>query len=135
MMAARASKTDGQIALALSDVMRDEVDQQVRDAFDELLRLRERADITRHAGVPARQMLKLRDVIRIRQKADVENQVAVWRDTVTVTKAGDVDADLCLFAVTAQLVGDHLAQFVNVELRGVDDVICQLSDGGQLLAF
>src|SRR5208282_6829283 len=45
MLSARASEADGQVALALANVVRQQVDQQFRDAVDELLRLWKRPDV------------------------------------------------------------------------------------------
>src|SRR5450755_4062686 len=45
MLTAGTPKADSQIALALANVVRQQIDEKFRDAVDELLRLRKRADV------------------------------------------------------------------------------------------
>jgi len=52
-LAACATKGDGQIALAFVDVMRQQVDEQIGDARDELAGLRKRADVLGDARIAA----------------------------------------------------------------------------------
>src|SRR5260221_13174266 len=66
VMPSRAAERNREIALALGDVMRDQVNQEVRDTLDELLGLRKRTDVARHAGMLAAVILERRNVIRIR---------------------------------------------------------------------
>ena len=134
-MAAGAAEGDGQIALAFADVVRQQIDQQLRDAVDEFDGLRKRPDVARHAGVAAGQLLELRNVVRVGQKADVEDQVAIGGHAVTVAEAGHVDHDLRFFALAHELLADEIAQLVNRELRGIDGQVRQLADGREHLAL
>src|SRR5580658_11200420 len=102
-MSAGAAERDGEIALAFANVVRDQVNQQLRDAIDKLAGLRKRPDIAHHAGIPARQILELRNVVGIRQEADVEDQVAVGWNAMPVSKAGDVDPETGFVAAAAKL--------------------------------
>src|SRR5690349_6598149 len=90
MMPAGAAERDGQIALAFLDIVRQQIDQQGGDALDEFLSLGERPDIARYAGILSAEFLKRRNVVGIRQEADVEHQVAVGWKPMAEPKASDV---------------------------------------------
>src|SRR5260370_14468338 len=60
VLSARTSEADGQVALSLANVVRQQVDQQFRDAVNELLRLRERSYVFGDPSMPSRQSTKLR---------------------------------------------------------------------------
>src|SRR4051812_43536078 len=77
VMAACAPESDGQIALSFPDVMRQQINQKIRDPLYKLAGLRERANITRHRRVSAGQLFESWNVVRVRQKTDVEHQIAV----------------------------------------------------------
>src|SRR5579863_4015405 len=123
MMAARAPEPDGQIAFAFANIVRDQVNQQIGDAVYKLLRLWKRADIARHAGVPAGELLELRNIIRIRQESDIEYQIAIGRHSMPVAKAVDVDPHARFVAPAAELLADHFAQLMHIELGSIDDVV------------
>src|ERR1035438_3886421 len=63
MMASGAAEGDGEIAFAFANVVRNQVDQQLRDEFDELHRLREGSDVARHSGVTAGELFEFRNEI------------------------------------------------------------------------
>src|SRR5581483_8512914 len=77
VLAAGATERDGQVALAFADVVRDQVDEQLRDARNELACLGKRADVFRHPLVPACESSELGDEVRIGQETDVKDQVSV----------------------------------------------------------
>src|SRR5262249_21659512 len=94
VMSARATERDRKITLPLFDIVRQEIDEQIRDAFDEFPSLRKRPDVARHARVAARKLLERGYVVRIRKKPHVENQVAIGRNTVPESERIDINADL-----------------------------------------
>src|ERR1700687_1701974 len=65
VLSAGTSEADGQVALSLANVVRQQVDQQFRDAVNELLRLRERSDVFGDPRMPSRPPTKLRHEMRI----------------------------------------------------------------------
>src|ERR1700722_19445535 len=73
MVAARAPERNGEITFALRDVMRQQIDQQVRDARDELRRLWKRPDVARHARILAGEMFERRNVIRVWKDPNLEH--------------------------------------------------------------
>src|SRR5947209_5757969 len=115
MMASRATESDGQIALAFADIMRDQIQQQVRDPIHKFHGLGKGSDISSHARMPARELLERRNVIRVWQKTDIEHQVAVGRHPVAIPETGDVDADTGLFLLALKLRPNRLPQFVNIK--------------------
>src|SRR5580698_3444801 len=135
VMASGAAEGDGEIAFAFANVVRNEIDQQLRDAVDEFHGLRERADVAGHSGVTSGEVLEFRNVVGIGKEAHVENQVAIGWDAMAIAKAGDVDANISLLAAAAKFVFNHLAQLMHVEFGGIDDVVRDSANGRQLLAF
>src|SRR5947209_14403954 len=88
-----AAKADGEIALAFANVVRQQIDEQLRDAFNEFAALRERTHILCNLGMATGKGPQLRHEVRIRQKADVEEQVAILRNAVLVSEADAGDGD------------------------------------------
>src|SRR5260370_28010948 len=80
VLPARAAERNCQVALALSNVMRDQVGQQAFDAPQKFSRLGKRPDITAHLWVFSGESAQPRHEGWLRQKSDVENQIAVRRD-------------------------------------------------------
>src|SRR5439155_702827 len=109
MMAARAAERDREIALAFTDVVRQQIDQKVGDALDELDGLRERSDIARDFGIAAGKLLERWNVIGIGEEPDIENQVAIGRHAMAVAEAGDIHHDLGFFALAAEFFHDRFA--------------------------
>ncbi len=72
--------------------------------------------------------------MRIGQEAHVENEVGIGRNAVAIAKADARNQHRALFGI-AEAFGDEVAQFVNVEFRGVDHDVGKLADGLQQLAF
>ena len=67
VLSTRATEADGQITLALADVVRNQVHQQVGDAVNELLGLGKRADIFRHLRMAAGQRAEFGNEVGIRK--------------------------------------------------------------------
>src|SRR5437870_3698862 len=102
MMAAGASESYRQIALALANVVRDQINQQFGNPIHKFDALRKRPDVTGHAGMTAGEFFELRNVVGIWKKAHVENEVAVGGHAVAIAETGDVNADLRCFAIAAK---------------------------------
>ena len=66
--------------------------------------------------------------MRIGKKTHVEHQVGIRGNAVVIAKADDRNEHRALVGILEAL-GDEVAQFVNVELRGVDDHVGELADG------
>src|SRR4051794_25252914 len=109
--------------------MRDQIDKEIGDAVHEFRGLWERADVARHARMPAAQLLELRDVIRIGKKAHVEHEITVRRYAVAEAKAVHLNQDLALFRVGPELLDNQASQLMYVEPRSVDRDIRQFLDG------
>ena len=73
VLTASATEANCEIALAFMNVVRKQVNQQIGNAVDELLRLRERTDIFCHARMTACKRPEFRNEMRVRQKANVED--------------------------------------------------------------
>ncbi len=72
--------------------------------------------------------------MRIGQKANVENKIGVGRHTVAIAETDAGNQHRTLFGI-AEAVGDEVAQFVNVELRCIDDHVGELADRRHDLAL
>ena len=114
VMTAGAAEGDRQIALALADVVRQQIDEQFRNALQKLLSLRKASDVAGHIAVLSGELLELWNIVRIRQEADVEHQIAVGGHTVAIAETVDGHHQLGLFTVPAKLLIDQLPQFVDV---------------------
>src|ERR1022692_45713 len=91
MLASGAAKRYGQVAFSLPDIVRDQVHQQIGDSLNELDGLREGLNILGDLRMASGQVPELRDVVRVGQEADVEDQVAILWDAVAISKAGAGD--------------------------------------------
>src|SRR5271169_6944495 len=63
MLAARAAEGDRQVALAFPHIVRQEINQQLGDALDELFGLRKRTYVLRHLGVASGERAELGDEV------------------------------------------------------------------------
>src|SRR5262245_43184344 len=106
MLASGASKTNRQVALALANVVRDQVYQQSGDAVNKFLGLRERADVLGYLGMPPRVRPERRNEMRVGQKAHIEEQIGVVRHPGLVAKAHDRDQDILVRAAGGELGRD-----------------------------
>src|ERR1700674_88653 len=77
-----AAAADGEIALAFVNIVRQQIDQQIGNAPDEFLRLRNRPDVFGYARIAAGERPELRHEVRVGQKAYIEDQVGLFRHTV-----------------------------------------------------
>src|SRR5581483_5297832 len=129
------AEADCQVTLALPDVVRQQIDQQLRDPLDEFAGLGEGADISRDARMASCKFLESRNVVGVRKKANVENQIAIRGEAVPVAEAGDVNEDLRFLALALELLLDETAQVVHVEFRSVNDQIGEGADGREHFAL
>src|SRR5512143_2475789 len=63
MVPAGAAEGNGEVALPFLNVVRQKIDQQVRDALDELLGLRKGPDVASHTGILAGKLLERWNVV------------------------------------------------------------------------
>ena len=87
VMPPRAPERDRQIALALANVVRQQINQKLGDVIDEFYGLWKAPDVSRYRRVSAGQVFEPGYVVRVRQEADVKNQVAVGGQPVAVAEA------------------------------------------------
>src|SRR5665213_1509219 len=131
MMSACAAESDGQIALALVDVMGQQVSQQFRDAGDEFGGLRKGTDVTRDSRILARQLFEFGDVVRVGQKTNVKNQVAVGWHSVAESEARNVNENTGFVAVAGEFLFDEVAEFMDIEPGSLDDKVGKRAHGGE----
>src|SRR6185312_16080818 len=122
-----------QVALALRDIVRQQIDQQLRDTLDELGGLRERTNVAGHARMLAAKVLEGRNVVGIGQKPHVEHQVALGGHSVAVAEAGYLHQDIRRSLLPSESPVNGFAQLMHIEFRGVDDGVRQLADRLQAL--
>jgi len=136
MLSTSTAEADGQVALSLVNVVRQQIDQEFGDAADEFLGLRKRADVFGDARVASGEGPKFGNEMGIRQEADVEHQIGIFRHAVLEPEAHARNQHLLLRAGgVLELVGEVSAQFVDVELRGIDDKISEPTDSAQMAAL
>ena len=135
MLASGAAEGDCQITFAFVDVVRQKVNQQVGDALDKFVRLRERKNVFCDLRIAPGQRPEFRDEMRVRQEADIKNQVSVIGNTVPEHEADARNQNIsALFFFLKQLVNVR-AQLMNVELRSVDHQVSNGANGTQAAAL
>src|SRR3954465_5397180 len=70
MLSAGAAEADRQVALPFIHVMRQKIDQQLRDALDELARLGKGLHVADNLGMASGERAKFRNEVRIGKEAD-----------------------------------------------------------------
>src|SRR3954453_2449750 len=109
MLAARAAKSDCQIALSFADIVGQQITKQIGNPKNEFLRLWKTANISSNAGMSPGQWLELRDVVRIWKEAYIEYQVRVGRDPMSEPETCNLDHDSALFAASLELPPNKIA--------------------------
>src|SRR4051794_15266228 len=109
MLSAGTTERDSQIALSLAYVMWKQVNQQIGNPGHKFRSLRKGPDILCHCGVLSSEVLESRNVVGIRQKPDIKNEVAVRRHSVAETETGDVDLNRGLIALAPEAFPDKIA--------------------------
>ena len=77
VLSAGAAEGDGQIAFAFMDVVRQQIDKQVRDAGDEFPALRKRANVFGETRIAPGKRAELRHEVGVGQEAHIKKQVGV----------------------------------------------------------
>src|SRR5437773_4748080 len=83
--------------------------------------------------MPAGEFLETGNVIGVGKKADIEDQIAIGGNAVSIAEAGQVDHDLGFFFGAAKLFLDEIPELVDRELGSVDGEIGQAPDGRKQL--
>src|SRR5579871_2842672 len=123
MLASGAAERYRQVALPFVNIVRNQIHQKIGDARDEFAGLGKRTDVLCDAMIAPGQRTEFRNEVRIGKKANVKNEVGIFRYSLakTETHAGNQDALLGRLVLEAFL--DVRPQLVNIEFRRVDDQI------------
>src|SRR5579864_6765349 len=135
MLAAGAAESDCEVAFPLVDVVRKQVNQQIRDAGNELLRLGKRANVLGDAGMASGERPKLRHEVRIRQEANIKDEVGVLGNALPETEADAGDQNALLRRLLMKAFVNMRAEFVHVEFRSVDDKIREPANCSEVTTF
>src|SRR5437899_5891356 len=120
------------ITLSFTNIMWQQVHQQVRNTVDKFHGLGKGPDIACHSRVTPGQVLESRDVIRVREKPDVEYQIAICGNPVAKTEARHINHDVRFIAASPKPFPDKIAQLVYGEPGRVDDQVRDRPDGREL---
>ena len=126
VLAAGAAEGNCQITFAFMDIVRKQINQEIRDSLDEFGGLGKRANIFRNLGMESGERPKFGNEVRVGQKAHIENQVGVFRNSVLESEAHERNQYFPGLLLFLEQLDDVGAEFVHVELRSVDD---QVGDG------
>src|ERR1700685_140617 len=135
MLTAGTAKGDREIALAFVNVMRQQINQQFRDSLNEFLGLRKRTDIFRHFWIAAGQRTKFRHEMRVGQKAHIENEVRIFGNSMAEAEAHARHQNIFIRRLLLETLVNVGAQFVDVELRGVNNEVSQSSYRAEMASF
>src|SRR5205823_4263715 len=127
MLSPGAAKSNGQIALALLDVVRNQIGEQTLDSAQEFTGLWERADVLPYFRVRAVVRAQPGYKMRVGQKAHVKHQVRVGRNAIAVAEADYRDGERAPVRIF-EARSIEMTELVNIELAGVDDHVSQLPD-------
>src|SRR5579871_540260 len=135
MLPSGATKGDGEVALSLVDVVRQQVHQQIGNARDEFAGLREGSYVFRHAWIASGERPKLGHKVRIGQEAHIEEEIRILRHALAETEAHARDKNALFRGLFLKTLRDVGAQLVDVELRGVDDEVGEAADCAEVAAL
>src|SRR5215472_9351029 len=133
MLSARTAKSNRKIALPFLDVVGQQELEHIHRLIQKHRRLGKVADILRDSRVLARQLAKLRYKMRIRQKANIEDEIGLRRHAVLEPEAIRRDSKVSVVLLALKLRADVRAQVVHSELRRVEHDISDVADGVQTL--
>src|SRR5260370_29058959 len=128
MLSAGAAESDGEVALALAEVVRDKVGEAAFDAAQELTGLREGPDVLTHFRILAVVRPQPRNKMRVGQKTHIKDQVRIRRHAIAVAKA-DHGYQQWAHVRILKARGNEVAKFVHFELLGIDDYIGHFANG------
>src|SRR5215213_2008833 len=135
MAAPRTADAHGQVTLALALEARQQVAQEIRESHDGLFDLALRPKVVDDFRVAARERAQLRDEVRVRQEANVEEHIEAARQPVPEAERRDDHVQIVCAALFTEAVLDHVAQSVHGQLRRVDDHVGEVSDFREQLAL
>ena len=90
------------------------------------------AHVADNGWIATGQAAEAGDEVRVRQAADVEHQIGVNRHAVLEAKAHEIDHHLGLRCAAARHPHEDVPQFVDREVRRVQDQIGHRADGVEL---
>src|SRR5258708_13455588 len=135
MLSPSATETNSQEGVGFMGGVGEQVYQQIGDTLDEFLGLRERADILRHSRVASCQRAKFWHKVRVGQESYVKDQVGILGHAMTKAETHARDEDAFFARLLAETLSNVSPQFMDIELRGVDDEIGQPADRAQMAPF
>src|ERR1700683_5839902 len=121
VLSAGTAERNGQIALAFMNVVREQVDEQIGDARDELPTLGKRANVFGDARIASRQRPELGYEVRVRQEAHVKDEVGVLGNALTEPETDAGHQNVVFRRLLLKTLGDVSAELMNVEFGSIDD--------------
>lgn len=109
--------------------MRQEINEQFRNAIDEFERLWKRSDISSNARMPAREFLEFRNIVGIGKKTDVEDKIAVRWHAVAETEAIHIHDYFLGVLSVLELPRNQPPKLVDVQFGRVDAQVREFPDG------
>jgi hypothetical protein len=94
VLPAGASERNCQIAFALVNVMRQKINQKLRNSLYKFGSLRKRADVFCDFWMQAREWSEFRDEVRIWKKSNIEYKIGIFRNTMLESKTYSGDKNL-----------------------------------------
>jgi len=128
MLAAGATERDGEVAFTFVDVVGNQIGKKALHAAEKFSRLGEGLDVAANARVFAGEAAQLGNEVGIGQEAHVKHEVGVGGHSEFIAKTNEGNEERPL-AFGFEAFVDEVAEFVNVELGGVNDHVGELADG------
>ena len=129
MAAAGAADREGEIALALGGIKRQQRFHEPNQAAEESGKMPIAPDIKRDPAVEAGERLQPGDIVRVAQEPDIEHQVRFAGQPMAVRERGHEHRHAG--TAGAEVAGEHALEFARADLARVDDQIGAAAHGAQ----
>src|ERR1700690_1640329 len=128
MPPAGATQGHGQVTLSFPNVMWNQIREQAFDAAQKFPRLWERTNVACYARILAAEGAQPRNEMRIGKKANVEDEIGVRGNPIPKAKTDDGNYHRPAVRIL-KTVNNELAEFVDIEFRGVNHDVGKPPDG------
>ena len=98
--------------------------------MDELSRLWKRSNVFCDFGMQSSERPKFGDEMRIRQKANIEDEIRIFRNPMLESETHSGNKNLSGLFLFLKQFNNMRSQFVDIKFGGIDDQVC---DGANML--
>src|SRR5271155_4491162 len=134
VLATGAAKGNRQIAFALVNVVRQQIEEQAGNAVEKFLRLRKSVEVSSQFRMLSRKWPKFWFEMRIGKKPHIKNKIRFQRHAILISKAERRNQKVFPAAIAGKSGLDVRAEFMHIEIRRVDNDIGNVANRIQQFA-